>query len=221
MKKDLVIRLAYPFNFAEFKTLFPEIKLYEEREKVDIDLLVFPGGEDVSLEYYLAPNHVEKFREMCRTNRVRDEYEKKILFDAITEKTKVNKILGVCRGAQFLNVMFGGTLYPDINSFGIVHASRHMLMHHTKSNVSFINNVNSLHHQGIRICGEFIAELDMLVNSKVIATDTEMNVREIVAWLGGKILGVQYHPEYYAECEDKQKFRDFCYKWASDEINVY
>ena len=45
----------------------------------------------------------------------RDEFEWKIM-----QHTEENQkpLLGICRGLQFVNVYFGGTLVPDIPAFG-------------------------------------------------------------------------------------------------------
>lgn len=219
-----VIRLAYDFNLLDFQTLFPEILLFDEKrdEGEKIDLMIFPGGSDVSLEYYLDFEDIKKFQGLCSTSKERDDIERKILRMCLKGTINVNKILGVCRGCQFLNVMFGGTLFPDLASFGIAHESYHGLHFATdRSNLGWIKAVNSLHHQGLRYIGEYYKELDLPANPKVIATDTEGNCLEIVTWFNDKILGVQFHPEYYLEqLPDKDNFRQFIYNWIDNKTTI-
>lgn len=215
------IRLVSDVDLDNFETLFPDIKLFDSEDKEPIDLLVFPGGEDVSLEYYLEPDEIERYKNICHTNKQRDEYERNILFSALSGQLDVNKILGVCRGTQFINVMFGGILYPDLRKSGIFHAAFHELRHIKKSPLSFMTAVNSLHHQGIMHCGEYIKELDKKTYPIVIATDAGLKVREIVSWCDDKVLGIQYHPEYYDDTfSDKIKFREVILSWISGETII-
>src|SRR3546814_14796091 len=50
-------------------------------------------------------------------------------------------MLGVCRGAQFLNVMPGGKLYQDVDN----HVGDHPI--YDPQNKRVIPNVSSIHHQ--------------------------------------------------------------------------
>lgn len=213
------VRLVSDFNLPEFKTLFPEITLLSNddyNDETEIDLLIFPGGEDVTLSYYLDADDVRKFSPLCHTNRERDIRESAILENAIRGKLKVNKILGICRGMQFLNVKFGGNLYPDLRSYGIGHDSLHNIMHVTNSKLSFMRYVNSLHHQGCRFLGDYYTACDLITKPVTIALDEGGNVVEIASWLNGKVLGLQCHPEYYDDnFEDKIKFRETIINWVT------
>ena len=215
------IRLSYDFNLHEFKTLLPEIQLYDENDKEDIDLLIFPGGEDVSLSYYLDEDNQKRFQNLCGTNEERDGIEKNILYEALSGNKTVNKILGVCRGVQFLNVMFGGTLFPHLDYFGIQHPGYHTITHHNKNNLDFFLTVNSLHHQGIRNTGGNYGKLGIRTYPVQIAMDNNGDVTEIISWMNDKILGIQFHPEYYASHnKDKNKFREFLYSWMAGNTTI-
>lgn len=78
------------------------------------DGVLLTGGEDVHPRFYHQP---EMYR-YCYAEDVseaRDEYEWKVL-----EYTQAHKlpVLGICRGLQIANVFFGGTLIPDIPTWG-------------------------------------------------------------------------------------------------------
>ena len=74
-----------------------------------VDGLILQAGSDLSpLQYKENPQKAE-----WKGDAVRDEYEIELLHKAMT----MNKpVLGICRGAQLINVAFGGSLYQDIPS---------------------------------------------------------------------------------------------------------
>lgn len=218
------IRLVYNFDFDLFKALFPDTELLDlEKDKnINIDLLIFPGGEDVSLEYYLRNDEIETYSPLCHVNKDRDDYESKILKKALSGKLNVNKILGICRGMQFLNVKFGGILFPDLATFDLQHHIYHDIVHKAENSLSFFKTVNSLHHQGLRYCGETYGDLEFYTHPKIIARDQSGYVIEIITWFDDKVLGIQFHPEYYDnESPDKIKFREVIYDWVLGRKKIY
>lgn len=76
--------------------------------------IILTGGEDVHPKFYNHPE-LHKYCYEDDINESRDEFEWKIL-----EYTEANKVpvLGICRGLQIANVFFGGTLIPDIPTWG-------------------------------------------------------------------------------------------------------
>jgi putative glutamine amidotransferase len=78
------------------------------------DGIVLTGGEDVHPRFYNKPEYLP-YCYADDINEVRDEFEMRVL-----EYTEANGIpvLGICRGLQLANVSFGGTLIPDIPSWG-------------------------------------------------------------------------------------------------------
>lgn len=216
------VRITVSQDMYCFKEMFPEIKLYDPEDKEPIDLLIFPGGEDVSLDYYLNdPDEIEMFKPMCGTNRRRDEQEKDI-FDKLSRGTiNVKKVFGVCRGAQFLNVMFGGTLYPDLEHYGNGHPGEHDLYHNMASGLYFLKHVNSYHHQGIKMLGNYNKCTGSRVDRNMVATDLAGSVVEIAVWDNDKFLGVQFHPEYYSNTHpDKSKLVQVLTDWVDGKIKL-
>jgi putative glutamine amidotransferase len=74
-----------------------------------LDGFLFSGGQDVAPELY-GELPVDCCGAVCPE---RDAMEK-ILLELVLESDK--PVFGICRGIQFLNVFFGGTLYQDIPS---------------------------------------------------------------------------------------------------------
>ncbi|MBR2322888.1 MAG: gamma-glutamyl-gamma-aminobutyrate hydrolase family protein [Clostridia bacterium] len=73
------------------------------------DGFLFSGGKDVEPKRFGE----EQLNDSLVVHHCRDELEFK-LFDKIISTNK--PILGICRGAQVINVALGGTLYQDIPS---------------------------------------------------------------------------------------------------------
>lgn len=99
------------------------------------DLIQFTGGEDVSPELYNQKKHPRTF-----SNPYRDRHEL-ILFNIA--KTRKIPMTGICRGAQFLNVMNGGSLWQDVDGHAITGT-------HEALDIAIDGrtiNVTSTHHQ--------------------------------------------------------------------------
>lgn len=70
------------------------------------DGVVVTGGHDVQPVLYGAEPEVQP-----KYDPLRDELEKRVIHRALAE---ARPILGICRGAQLLNVCLGGTLVQDL-----------------------------------------------------------------------------------------------------------
>lgn len=109
----------------------PEFIMTERIE--DADIVVWPGGADVDPSFYEHPKH-----KTTNTYSERDKLDVRA-WNLVAPKVDVIKI-GICRGAQFLNVMNGGTMYQDVNN----HTSTHkMWCAFTEKEIT----VSSTHHQ--------------------------------------------------------------------------
>lgn len=99
------------------------------------DLVVFTGGEDINPElYHEAPI------EGIRFNKKRDDYEKSMFNQA---RNYGIPMVGICRGAQLLNVLCGGRLWQHVDN----HTSSHYLTDVITNEVTL---VTSTHHQQMR-----------------------------------------------------------------------
>lgn len=133
---------------------------FQEIEKCNGIMLT--GGNDINPRLYNQPD----FLTYCDPNDIdekRDEFEWKIM-QYVEEHQK--PLLGICRGLQFANVYYGGTLVPDIPAFGkFNHAKKKDGTDRTHAldidSNSFLCNitgeekgqVNSGHHQSVDMLG--------------------------------------------------------------------
>ncbi len=81
-----------------------------------LDGLCISGGYDVDPTFYSQPRHIET----DAARRDRDAWELTLLAAALNREMPV---LGVCRGAQVLNVLRGGTLHQHLPD--VVGSARH------------------------------------------------------------------------------------------------
>lgn len=199
--------LRYISQQGVLPVLVPDI---ESKAKEDImnelDGFVFQGGNDLAPETYgEKPIDAEKWP----GDRYRDQYELCIMDYAIQNR---KPILAICRGMQLLNVYFGGTLYQDIatqQDGSLTHrdAVEYDKIHHS---IQFFGDntlsrmysdypnpvVNSVHHQAIKEVSDQLS---------VLAVSTEDGIVEAVEYQGapaGKVLGVQWHPEFSDSLKD-------------------
>jgi len=105
------------------------------KELEHADLVVFTGGEDINPEMY----HEEPLKGIY-FNTARDEMEKSIFRQA---RNYGIPMVGICRGAQILNVLCGGRLWQ--------HVDNHGNSHYIKDTITDeITIVTSTHHQQMR-----------------------------------------------------------------------
>ncbi len=155
-----------------------------------LDALVIGGGDDISPEHYGAD-----INERVRLDPERDQLEIDWIKKALARGIP---LLGICRGAQLINVVFGGSLHEDIrhlrkhtyNRPGLLPTkqvrldpSSHLAALCRKNHL----RVNSLHHQAIKVPGEGL---------QVVGQDLDDLVQAIESSEGKPIIGVQWHPEY-------------------------
>lgn len=162
-----------------------------------LDGLVLQGGADISPQCYGERPE----RPDWSGDPVRDAYEMELLHEFM-ESGKA--VLGICRGAQLINVALGGSLYQDIAtqiSGAAVHmndtydAHSHDVVWTPSSGLSRLypdmagGRVVSVHHQAIKTLGRGL---------QVEAVGADDRVIEAVRLTGSHyVLGLQWHPEFH------------------------
>ena len=164
----------------------------------ELDALVLQGGADVAPQSYGQTPMDPRWQ----GDVVRDRYELALLRTFLAQKKPV---LGVCRGAQLLNVAFGGTLYQDIpTQCPAAHAHVDTdLYDQLEHDVTFLQGtaltklypnasqlrVTSIHHQAVAELGKGMV---------VEAVSTLDGMVEAIRWTGDTYArGVQWHPEFH------------------------
>lgn len=164
--------------------------------------IVFSGGADLDPALYGA----EEYRALCKDIQPeRDEFEL-VLFEYACQQRM--PILGICRGAQLINVALKGSLVCDIPSQWQHHTdpptrhgktfeggdSEHSITIEGGTLLGRIlrtweGQVNSAHHQA----------LDRLGDGLIVSARAPDGIIEAIEWRDpashGFLLAVQWHPE--------------------------
>ncbi len=146
-------------------------------------------------------------RKSTKLDKERDSLEFNLLDKAIHKNIPV---LGICRGAQLINVYFNGSLYEDINTFYFEEPNRYSIFPvkkiHVKPNSTLASilgvdklTVNALHHQAVKKAGE---------NVEIVAKERNNVVQGIENTSESFIIGVQWHPEYLVQQKRQRKIFD-------------
>lgn len=159
------------------------------------DGFLLTGGHDVNPKVY-----GEVAREKCGVICTdRDEMEAIILEESVKND---KRILGICRGIQFMNAYYGGSLYQDLDTEFKSDLEHHMNppydvpIHKVKiikdtPLSKIINNeiyaVNSYHHQGIK---------DLSPDFRAMAIAEDGLIEGIYMPNKSFVLGIQWHPEF-------------------------
>ena len=134
----------------------------------------------------------------------RDTFEEKILKVALEKKKPV---LGICRGAQFINVYFKGNLHKDISPFydefpkvDTIYPKKEIDVDPDSKLGSVIGSgrrrVNSLHNQAVYEEGKGI---------KIVAQETATGIPQAIETDDDRfIIGIQWHPEYLPQMDNQQ-----------------
>ena len=155
-----------------------------------LDGLLIGGGDDIAPHLYGGEMDLE-----VRIDPRRDALEQALLAHARDQHLPV---LGICRGAQMINVFQGGSLYNDIYQVADSHPRLWTPLPRKKVHLksgSLLQSimggrfyrVNCLHHQSIRHPGDGVEPVAWDVYGLVQAIEVDNDP----PWLG-----VQWHPEY-------------------------
>jgi gamma-glutamyl-gamma-aminobutyrate hydrolase PuuD len=176
------------------------VKVVEDIE--DADIVQFTGGEDVSPVLYGETLHPGAY-----VNSDRDKRD----YDAFLEARALEKkIVGICRGGQFLNVVCGGKMYQDVD--GHATGEQH-IMYDELSGTQF--PVTSTHHQ-MMIPGKGAQVLAYASEATYYESMKDENIVryvpkrgmdvEVVWYPGHNALCFQPHPEYVDRAHPCRKY---------------
>ncbi len=155
-----------------------------------LDGIVISGGDDIDRGLYLAEHDAPG-----PADPERDRFEIRVLEHLMGSRLPV---LGICRGAQLMNVVRGGTLYPDLRDLRRKTSNRRTplarktLLVAPDSGLEGILGesrlrINSLHQQAIKDLGEGLV---------VSGRDLDGFVQAVEHPGEPFLYGVQWHPEY-------------------------
>ncbi|MDX1458375.1 MAG: type 1 glutamine amidotransferase [Marinobacter sp.] len=155
-----------------------------------LDGLVLSGGTHVHPGRYGQEPEVT-----ARYDNLRDETDWRLLSQA--EEFGL-PVLGICRGAQLMNVFRGGSLCQNVAPLR-VHTRHHPLLLPLQTvrvvRDSLLGDImpapsigaNRIHSQAIKVLGRHL---------RVVAVDNDLFVQGIENTHGHWVMGVQWHPEY-------------------------
>lgn len=155
---------------------FPDDRLFGLSGPIEPDLIVLTGGADVNPRVYGEEN-----KGSWGFDNARDAYELEII------RRYHGKVpfIGICRGAQLLNVMSGGRMIQDL-------PGHHSGFREIKINgdpVSYTAVTQECHHQGM-----IAASVGL-----VMAIDHMHKNHEVIWYPETKTFCFQAHPEYGVE----------------------
>ena len=190
-----------------------------------LDGILLSGGGDMHPRNY----NEEPIPENGTPDELRDRYDVALIKSAVEYQLPV---LGICRGMQVINTVFGGSLYQDIN---VQYADKKPMCHSqneersvTTQTASVVTDsllysivncntlpINSIHHQAVkRIADGFRAV--------AFADD---GICEAIESLYYPILGVQWHPEHLSEADAVGEHFDNPHRkifgWLVDEAKIF
>lgn len=203
LENDMAAYVARP---GVMPILIPELPKAEKLTMIqEMDGLVLQGGSDLAPETY-GEQPIGRWL----GDRIRDEYELELI-EIFLKQGK--PVLGICRGFQLMNAYYGGTLFQDTESQRpesgkhrdaieydrVHHGVRFEKDSFFEKLYSDENNpmVNSVHHQSIKDLGKGLLPQAYSAEDNILEAFIHESVEP------GKIMGVQWHPEFFHTMGDK------------------
>jgi putative glutamine amidotransferase len=197
-RRELALALSYPRSIARFGgvplVIPPAISMAEELVAM-LDGLLLSGGPDLDPGTYGEDPHPA----LGPTEPELDAFELDIV--RLADEARL-PILGLCRGAQVLNVAYGGTLVQDLaDRDGLRHRqiepgeqTTHTVTIDPGTRLAAAmgsgeHEVNSFHHQSVREIGHGL---------RVVARASDGVPEAIEAEAREFVIGVQWHAESLA-----------------------
>lgn len=163
---------------------------YRRRRDEPLQGIVIGGGDDIDPGLYGGADTGR-----APIDPARDRFEIAMIEEALSTRLP---ILGICRGAQLINVVLGGSLFGDIRPMRRCTSNRRTPLPRKTALATGAGRlprilqrqrwrINSLHHQAIDRLGRGL---------RVSARDLDAFVQAVESDDDRLILGVQWHPEY-------------------------
>ena len=198
MKKDVVaFMLPPPKNFdCSIKKLVSSV-----------DGVILHGGVDMSPNSYGET----AIKPEWQGDLIRDNYELALLESCLQQNKPV---LGICRGAQLINVFFKGTIHQDIQycvKNSLVHRDATLFEknhHEVKlvkgSRLQKIYNtekgkINSVHHQAIKTLGNNLIIEAYSLKDNIIEAIRLKQTHDLDPYC----FGIQWHPEFQTKMDQE------------------
>lgn len=221
VENDMMRYVARP---GVLPVMIPNVEESLQKEYLDeMDGFLFQGGSDVAPESY-----GEKPIGRWKGDPYRDRYELNIMEYAFKSG---KPILGICRGFQLMNVFLGGTLYQDMftQRDGCLEHRNAELYDTISHEVEFTpgkilseiyknekrNLINTVHHQAVK---------DLADDLEVLAISPNDGIIEAGGYTGakpGKIMGVQWHPEFSPSLAEKVIDADLLYNHFIEQVKAH
>lgn len=193
-----------PHRYASHEAAPP---LREQLEGKEDKLRTLGGYVIAPLVYVLRRLFSVERTAAARVDPSRDALELELLQQALE---RGHPVLGICRGAQLLNVALGGTLHQDVGSFYVESATpwtvfpRKQVVVEPESHLGALLgaervHVNSLHRQAVDTLGEGL---------RITAREDNGLVQGVEVPDRPFVVGVQWHPEYLPQRPEQRRLFD-------------
>ncbi len=176
---------------GDYNRLFLSLGFAITNDLNEADIVCFTGGEDVTPSLYGDAKHP-----YTGNNVYRDTKESNIFEECLTNNVPM---VGICRGAQFLNVMSGGRMYQHVEK----HCGNHVI---TDLQTGETVLVSSTHHQmmmpspeGLLVASSALGGSREWYEGEIFKKDVSKEDIEVVYYEHTKCLCTQFHPEFESE----------------------
>ncbi|MFC3616021.1 gamma-glutamyl-gamma-aminobutyrate hydrolase family protein [Lutimaribacter marinistellae] len=154
-----------------------------------VDGVIIGGGDDIAPTLYGGDVKLT-----ARIDLARDRLEKSVLEHAFSTD---RPILGICRGAQMLNVVLGGTLHQDAFAHYTSRKYRTILPRRTVSVAQGSRLASLVRRQTVRVNALHSQAVDTLGQGLRISAQDEKGMVQAIERVSDPFaIGVQWHPEH-------------------------
>lgn len=203
--------VIYQLHRDPFKLFDEIVTIKDPKELTKNDgVLLLHGGEDISPAMY---NERPMFTSAPKDLSLRDTIEVSLINKAIDLGMP---IIAICRGAQLMCCMSGGSLWQ--------HVDGHLCSHNIYTVDDKILYASADHHQAMRletldVQKNAIVLAESMITTKAFSQDHKdgiglRSVLEVVYFKNTNCLAIQPHPEWMSEETDFNK-------WCAEQIKTY